>query len=92
MYDLLATSPVLKHFAFSPRVLSIINRSLGLLSPRAKPYEMDPPVLKRANKPGPWKNLLALHLRRGTDGYCESLGERTAWVLGSGSSRASVAR
>lgn len=70
----------MRHFAFSPRVLAIINRSLHLLAPSAKPYEMYPEVSRRSARPGPWKNLLALHLRRGGPGYCEELGERTAYV------------
>ncbi|KAJ9104022.1 hypothetical protein QFC19_004156 [Naganishia cerealis] len=83
LYESLQTSPVLKHFSFSTRVLSIIDRSLGLLSPGAVPYPQEVERVKNPRKVLPWKNVLALHLRKSSDShYCESLGERAAPFVG----------
>jgi hypothetical protein len=79
IYESIATSPVLKHFSFSQRVLDTINRSLHLLSSGAAPYPTEVENVKNPRKILPWKNLLALHLRKSDDpGYCASLGERSA--------------
>lgn len=79
IYESFATSPVLKHFSFSQRVLDTINRSIHLLSPGAVPYPPQVEHVKNPRKILPWKNLLALHLRKSGDPhYCASLGERSA--------------
>ena len=79
LFPSLSTSPVVKQFSFSPRVFGIINRSLDLLSPGAKPYDEEIEMVKRPRRATPWKNLLALHLRKSTDpAYCAGLGERAA--------------
>ncbi|KAJ9124337.1 hypothetical protein QFC22_001137 [Naganishia vaughanmartiniae] len=83
LYETLHTSPVLKHFSFSTRVLSIINRSLELLSPDSTPYPEEIEHVKNPRKVLPWKNVLALHLRKSSDShYCTSLGERNAPFVG----------
>ncbi|KAJ9106373.1 hypothetical protein QFC21_001519 [Naganishia friedmannii] len=83
LYESLQISPVLKHFSFSTRVLSIINRSLELLSPGSTPYPEYVEHVKNPRKVLPWKNVLALHLRKSSDPhYCTSLGERTAPFVG----------
>lgn len=80
LYESLSASPALKHFSFSPRVLAIINRSIPYLSPHAEKYSEEfLEAERRPERVTPWKNLLALHLRKSTDGrYCERLGERFA--------------
>jgi hypothetical protein len=79
LFPSLSTSPVVKQFSFSPRVFRIINRSLELLSPGTKPYDEEIEMVKKPRRAKPWKNLLALHLRKSTDSeYCSSLGERSA--------------
>ncbi|KAJ9126720.1 hypothetical protein QFC24_001751 [Naganishia onofrii] len=83
LYETLQTSPVLKHFSFSNRVLSIVNRSLEVLSPGSTPYPEYIEHVKNPRKVLTWKNVLALHLRQSSDPhYCTSLGERTAPFVG----------
>jgi hypothetical protein len=79
LFPSLSASPAVKQFSFSPRVFGIINRSLDLISPEAKPYDDVIEMVKKPRRSTPWKNLLALHLRKSTDpAYCSSLGERSA--------------
>ena len=79
IYESISIAPVLKHFSFSQRVFDIINLSLEILSPGAAPYPERVEDVKTPRKVLPWKNLLALHLRKSVDAhYCRSLGERTA--------------
>lgn len=81
LYDSFARSPVLKHFTFSPTVLSILNRFMPEIAPENSVYSLDPRATSDTPRPtSMWRNVLALHLRRGSDweGVCEEKGMRSA--------------
>jgi hypothetical protein len=79
IYESVSAGPVLKHFSFSNRVLSIINRSLDDLAPDTAPYPDEVENVKNPRKILPWKNVLALHLRKSSEpDYCATLAKRIA--------------
>ena len=83
LYDSFAHSPVLRHFTFSPTVLSIINRIIPDIAPDNTLYEVEASARATSAIPlrtSQWRQVLALHLRRG-DGWervCEEKGMRSA--------------
>ncbi|GFZ51511.1 hypothetical protein JCM24511_09278, partial [Saitozyma sp. JCM 24511] len=88
--DLLETfvaSPVMKHFAFSPTVLSILNRAIPTLAPESSLYDLSGESRMWSSSPGKssgWKHILAMHLRRGADweDVCDEKGHRAAPFVG----------
>ncbi|WWC91469.1 uncharacterized protein L201_006415 [Kwoniella dendrophila CBS 6074] len=83
LYETFVKSPVMKHFTFSPTVLSIINRALPILSPESQPYDIEAisqATSQDVHKTTVWKHILAMHLRRGKDWeqVCEEKGRRAA--------------
>jgi hypothetical protein len=86
LYDSFAHSPVLKQFTFSSTVLGILNRFMPELAPESSPYDLDRAERAVSAEPirmgGPWRHVLALHLRRGADweAVCERKGHSTSCV------------
>lgn len=83
LYDSFAHSPVLKHFTFSPTVLSILNRVVPEIIPDGELYDLNAAARATSENPyrtSQWRHVLALHLRRGSDweGVCEEKGMRSA--------------
>jgi hypothetical protein len=74
----------MKHFTFSPSVLSIINRAMPLLAPAYENYDLsaalDAPPTPHVY--GNLKHILAIHLRRGTGWVeaCEDKARDIAYV------------
>jgi hypothetical protein len=84
LYDSFAKSPVLKHFTFSPTVLSLLNTILPELSPESNLYDVEkiggPAVNDEMYRTRMMRHVLAIHLRRGKDWetICEEKGHRSA--------------
>lgn len=73
----------MKHFTFSPTVLSILNEVLPELAPETAPYDLERiahPTSDAVVRTHMWKHVLALHLRRGREWEqtCTEKGERAA--------------
>ena len=83
LYDSFAKSPVLKHFTFSPTVLSLLNTVMPEIAPQSSLYDIrrvSEGTGDEVYKTGLWKHILALHLRRGDDweDICDEKGHRSA--------------
>ncbi|KGB79128.1 hypothetical protein CNBG_4966 [Cryptococcus deuterogattii R265] len=83
LYDSFVTSPAMKHFSFSSRVLSILNDHMTTLAPQHEPYDLATAANVKSEgaiQSTMWKHILALHIRRGEDWerVCEGKGETAA--------------
>ncbi|WVN91186.1 uncharacterized protein L203_106443 [Cryptococcus depauperatus CBS 7841] len=83
LYDSFIKSPVMEHFAFSPRVLTILNNHMDMLAPGSLLYDIEGVREAKSNSEsmvGVWKHVLALHIRRGKDWerVCSEKGETSA--------------
>ncbi|ODN80051.1 hypothetical protein L198_07861 [Cryptococcus wingfieldii CBS 7118] len=83
LYESFIKSPAMEHFSFSPRVLSILNDRLQILSPTTPLYDLEAAAEgkgKSAISTPIWKHVLAMHIRRGEDWerVCEEKGETSA--------------
>jgi hypothetical protein len=83
LFESFSQSPVMKHFQFSPTVLSILNRVMPQLAPESSLYDLSAKGRAHDVEPsrtGMWRHVLAMHLRRGSgwEQVCDEKGQRSA--------------